>query len=139
MPPRLHEAARINRVLVVCLIATSVWHWRLFATVFRVAPGSLLGVLLLLLWVLLAGSVIGLARASRRGYYFTYGLVLYATMFHGLPLVPVVTSLLPTQMLRSGSVFVLNLGFLSAAIASHRLLESSDRNPMAAPPRRTRT
>src|SRR5690606_6671961 len=84
-------------------------------------------------------DVNGLARASRRGYYFTYGLVLYATMFHGLPLVPVVTSLLPTQMLRSGSVFVLNLGFLSAAIASHRLLESSDRNPMAAPPRRTRT
>jgi hypothetical protein len=110
----------INRVLAVSLIGTVLWYWQLFVLLFRTAPWSMLGVVLILLYVLLIGSVIGLLRMSTRGYYFTYVLVPFATMFHGVALIPVVTSLLPSQTLRIASVFVLNCTFLAAAVVSHR-------------------
>lgn len=124
----LTRAVMINRVLAASLVGTLLWHGRLVMALFQAAPWSMLGVALILLLVLLMGSVIGLLRLSARGYYFVYILVPYATMFHGIALIPGVTNVLPTPTLRLASVLLLNLAFLAATIVSHRLVRQGRPN-----------
>lgn len=111
-----------NRILAACLVGTLLWNWALVRSLLYAGPWSTLGIVIILLFGLTVGSAVGLARLTSWGYYLTYTLVPFATIFHGIALVPGVTSLLPEGQARIVAVLVLNLSFLFAAVRSHRRL-----------------
>jgi hypothetical protein len=113
-----------NRILAACLLGTLLWNWVLVGMLFRTEPWGVLGIVLLVLFGLMVGSAVGLLRLTSWGYYLTYTLVPFATIFHGIALVPGAVSLVPGAQAKTVAVFVLNLSFLFAAIRSHRSLRA---------------
>lgn len=120
----LRSVVLTNRILAAFLVGTLLWHWGLVRSLLYTGPASILGVVIVILLGLIVGSAVGLARLTPWGYYLTYALVPFATIFHGIALVPAVTNLLPQGQPRIVAVLVLNLAFLVAAIRSHRKLRA---------------
>jgi len=120
----LRKVVLTNRILAACLIGTLLWHWGLVRALLYAGPWSILGIVIVVLFGLLVGSAVGLIRLGSWGYYMTYTLVPFATVFHGIALVPGVTSLLPQGQARIVAVFALNLTFLVVAVRSHRNLRA---------------
>lgn len=117
---RAFQRARLLTLfLAACLIGVVVSNSVLIQQFFRVAPWSLLGVVLWLffgLWVL---SVIGLLWLRPWGFYSAYALVPVSTVLLGIALVPFVTGLLPRLEWRMWTVLILNIGFLGATVFAH--------------------
>lgn len=120
----LRKVLITNRMLAACLVGTLLWNWIVVRMAFRTAPWSSLGIVSIVLLGLLIGGAIGLFHLSSWGYYLTYTLVPFATIVHGIALVPGVTSLLPEGRARTAAVLALNLGFLIAAVRNHRHLRA---------------
>lgn len=78
--------------------------------------------------VLLAAAAIGLLRVRPWGIYCGYALVPVSTILHGIPLVPLVSDLLPTLQFRIAAVFVLNIAFLTAIVILHASLRRDARH-----------
>ena len=110
----------LEKVLAACLVASALFYWRLLLPP-MVWEWTLP---LVILWV---GSVEGLLRGSRRGFYFVYALVPFATVFHSVALVPGARLVLPLfdMGIRPWLMLGLNLALLGITVVAH--LTSADR------------
>jgi hypothetical protein len=117
----LQRARVINVLLSASLVGVLVTNFVLLQMMFRVAPWSLLGIVLILFLGLLLGSIVGLLRMRPWGYWLAYALVPVSTILHGISLVPFVVELLPRLEWRIWAVFLLNGAFFVGILRSHWL------------------
>ena len=92
-------------------------NWRLAPFLLQWSNPAVFIVVAMLL-VLLLSSVVGLLTGSSWGYIAAYLLIPYATLFHGVSLVPFVTRWLPVGI-RPAATFIANLMVLSLVVLSH--------------------
>jgi hypothetical protein len=120
-----------GRLLAVLLLGVVIDRWRLLQILASPADSSALVLLVTLSWLgLLLASVVGLLGARRWGPVSLLLLVLVSTVFHGIPLVPGVSRLLPAAV-RPGSVFILNLVVAAAAVLLLRSVQGRPSAPVA--------
>lgn len=121
---RLKPIARVvPRVLAVLLAGVLVSKWVLLNIAWTSAPWSAAGFMALLFVGLTVASAAGLLLLRNWGFFGVYLLAPFSTIFHGIALVPWITSALPTLEQRIWAVGVLNALFLFAAAMAHWSLD----------------
>ena len=118
------QVAIAARVLAGVLLLDLISSWRYVTTLFR-NPSADLVVVLTLFFLLMVGSLVGLALLREWGFYVTYPFLCASTILLGEPVVPGITRLLPTLELRIASVFIINVAFLAVVVWTHWMYRST--------------
>ena len=109
----------VPRVLAALLAGVLVSKWLLLRIALTTVPWSLTGFMALLFVGLTVASAVGLLLLRDWGFLAVYVLAPFSTIFHGIALVPWITSALPTLEMRIWAAGVLNALFLVTAAIAH--------------------
>ena len=117
---RIKGMARVApRILAALLPGVLISKWVLLRIVLTSVPWSAAGFIALLFVGLTVASAVGLVLLRNWGFLAVYLLAPFSTIFHGIALVPWITSALPTLEMRIWAVGVLNALFLITAAVAH--------------------